>query len=229
MFAWLTSKFRRNPPRGGVGPLPGDVWVGDAAALGSATERGLQPVAAADPIVWAPTEPLTDELLPHGGGARDESERRSLALLQARGLSALQYVAETAARICETPMAAVSMADGDTVWFQAVVGASQTQVPRAQSFCTHALLRMPAMLVVPDTWEDARFDQLALVTESPHIRFYAGAPFATADGVSMGAVSVADTSPRVLTPVQLRTLELLARQTVMLLEARMRSEVASAD
>lgn len=83
---------------------------------------------------------------------------------------------------------------------------------------------MPAVLVVPDTREDARFDSLALVTAAPHIRFYAGAPFATADGVSMGAVSVADITPRELTPVQLRTLELLARQTVMLLDARMRNQ-----
>ena len=40
------------------------------------------------------------------------------------------------------------------------------------------------------------------------------------------AKQVLDTEPRVLTPVQLRTLELLARQTVMLLDARMRDEAA---
>lgn len=175
---------------------------------------------------WEPTVPLDGMLDFSFDGARDESERRSLALLQARGISALQYVAETAARICETPLAAVSMADGESVWFQAVVGVELTQLPRARSFCDHAIQGMPAVLVVPDALADARFDNLALVTSEPHVRFYAGAPFVTADGLSIGAVSVADTEPRVLTPVQLRTLELLARQTVMLLDARMRDEAA---
>ena len=236
MFDWLASKFRRKASAAGVGLAPhGLVLTGEPPAPAPSFP---EPAPNTDPIVWEATVPMAEEQgglpgdvpgdLPGAvpGGARDESERRSLALLQARGLSALQYVAETAARICETPLAAVAMADSETVWFQAMVGAQMTQLPRAGSFCDHAIKGMPAVLVVPDTREDARFDALALVTAAPHIRFYAGAPFATADGVSMGAVSVADITPRELTPVQLRTLELLARQTVMLLDARMRNQTA---
>ena len=215
MFHWLARKFR------GVSPGGIAAETADSSAFPD-TVQLTQPMPEASE--WEPTVPLIGALDLSADGARDGAERRSLALLQARGLSALQYVAETAARICEAPMAAVSMADGDTVWFQAVVGVELTQLPRASSFCDQAIKGMPAVLVVPDALADARFDSLALVTQAPHLRFYAGAPFVTADGVSMGAVSVADTEPRVLTPVQLRTLELLARQTVMLLDARMRSE-----
>ena len=221
MFDWLARLLRRAPARAGEGP--------PARADGA---RQAQTPAPISDSAWAATVQLDD---PHDSdpfdspdGARDESERRSLALLQARGLSALQYVAETAARICETPIAAVSMMDEETVWIQAVVGADMQQLPRSQSFCAHAVDHLPALLEVPDALDDPRFRELALVTGEPHIRFYASAPFITTGDVSMGAVSVADTVPRELTPVQRRTLELLARQTVMLLDARLRNEDAPA-
>ena len=90
--------------------------------------------------------------------------------------------------------------------------------------CARAMDGLPEMLIVPDALPDARFSQMPMVVEPPHIRFYAGAPFVTANAVTCGAVSVADVVPRELTPVQRRTLELLARQTVMLLDARLRNE-----
>ena len=219
MFAWLARKLRRTPSE--VGPDTRDLADTEIQVLAPEPPAPRVPPAAA----WEPTVLMAD-LADGADGARDESERRSLALLQARGLSALQYVAETAARICQTPIATVSMMDGETVWFQAIVGADLKKLPRAASFCTHAVANMPEVLIVPDALDDARFNQLALVTEPPRIRFYAGAPFVSAGAVSMGAVSVADTLPRELTPVQVRTLELLARQTVMLLDARMRNEEA---
>ena len=233
MFDWLAKLFRRHP--GGVPP------GSHAKANGASAARRAPPHARAkesarsavgSDTAWAPTVQMDDlghedfDELPHG--ARDEAERRSLALLQARGMSALQYVADTAARICETPIGAVTMMDGQTVWFQAAVGVDLQQLPRSQSFCTHALEGLPDVLEVPDALLDARFEHLDLVTGAPLIRFYAGAPFVTAGHVSAGAVSVADTVPRELTPVQRRTLELLARQTVMLLEARLRKEEAPA-
>ncbi|MFD1711248.1 GAF domain-containing protein [Ottowia sp. GY511] len=205
---------------------PVEVGRGTPAPIGDAETQLFAPAPPAPrgaAGAWEPTVLLAD-LADGADGARDESERRSLALLQARGMSALQYVAETAARICETPIAAVSMMDGEAVWFQAIVGAELKKLARDASFCTHAVGGMPDVLVVPDARADARFNRLALVNEPPCIRFYAGAPFMTAGAVSMGAVSVADTVPRDLTPVQVRTLELLARQTVMLLDARMRNE-----
>ena len=235
MFDWLAKLLRRAPPAAGGPPATSD------AAPRGAPRPAKAPPAASD-RAWAPTEQpqapdsawaatvqmddWDDDDAP--GAARDESERRSLALLQARGLSALQYVAETAARICETPMAAVSMMDGESVWFQAVVGTELQQLPRRASFCDWAVNGMPDTLVVADALEDPRFSRLAVVKGEPNIRFYAGAPFMATASVSLGAVSVADVVPRELTPVQLRTLELLARQTVMLLDARMRNEEAPA-
>lgn len=243
MFDWLAKWFQRTPPGEGEAPLPKTSEArAPGSARGAAAAAKVQPSPASGSRAWAQTEQhpvpesawaTTVQMDDWGdddapGAARDESERRSLALLQARGLSALQYVAETAARICETPMAAVSMMDGESVWFQAVVGTELQQLPRRASFCDWAVSNMPDTLVVHDALEDPRFNRLALVRGEPHIRFYAGAPFMAAASVSLGAVSVADTVPRELTPVQLRTLELLARQTVMLLDARMRNEEAPA-
>ena len=97
-------------------------------------------------------------------------------------------------------------------------------MPRAGSFSAQAMEGLPDLLIVPDAMLDAQFSQLPMVVDAPHIRFYAGAPFVTANAVTCGTVSVADVVPRELTPVQRRTLELLARQTVMLLDARLRNE-----
>lgn len=231
MFDWLARWLRRTPSGVGEGALVNHAASVEARPHStSAPNRLGRRQAALSDTAWAPTVQMDDAqdtlLEEWPEGARDESERRSLALLQARGLSALQYVAETAARICETPMAAVSLMDGESVWFQAVVGADLQRLPRNQTFCAHAVGRMPELLEVPDALDDPRFQQLALVTRAPHIRFYAGAPFVTAGNLAMGAVSVADTVPRELTPVQRRTLELLARQTVMLLDARARKDDA---
>ena len=214
MFHWLTRKLRR---------IPADASASDLARLDAFPDTLQLTRPLQDASMWEPTVPLIG-VPDTADGARDDNERRSLALLEARGISALQYVAETAARICETPMAAVSMMDGESVWFPAATGIELQRLPRAGSFCAQAMEGLPDLLIVPDALLDAQFSQQPMVVDAPHIRFYAGAPFVTANAVTCGTVSVADVVPRELTPVQRRTLELLARQTVMLLDARLRNE-----
>lgn len=51
------------------------------------------------------------------------------------------------------------------------------------------------MLVVPDTFEDARFADNPLVTGAPHIRFYAGCPIYV-DEQCVGTLCVVDDRPR---------------------------------
>ena len=80
----------------------------------------------------------------------------------------------------------------------------------------------PEVTVLDEVGSDARFAGYPVFAALPGLRFYAGAPLITSQGVAVGTVSVADYEPRELSPVQLRTLELLARQTALLLEARAR-------
>ncbi|UBV45213.1 diguanylate cyclase (plasmid) [Deinococcus taeanensis] len=66
-------------------------------------------------------------------------------------------------------------------------------LPRELSFCSHTIL-LPEqdILEIPDTWADARFAQHPLVTEPPHLRYYAGAPLRTPDGYAIGSLCLLD-------------------------------------
>ncbi len=76
------------------------------------------------------------------------------------------------------------------------------------------------MLEVPDTFLDTRFSENALVTGDPHIRFYAGAPLVSLEGMPLGTICVIDREPRKLMDVERKALQSLARQVVAQLELR---------
>src|SRR5512139_774207 len=88
---------------------------------------------------------------------------------------------DLAAKICEAPIALISLVDEDRQWFKARVGTSLTESSRDISFCSHAI-GQPGLFIVPDATQDARFADSPLVTSDPKIRFYAGAPLVSPDG-----------------------------------------------
>ena len=106
---------------------------------------------------------------------------------------------ELAARICEAPIALISLVDEDRQWFKARVGTSLTESSRDISFCSHAI-GQPGLFIVPDATQDARFANSPLVTSDPKIRFYAGAPLISPDGYALGTLCVIDKVPRELRP-----------------------------
>lgn len=121
--------------------------------------------------------------------------------------------------ICKTPIALVSLVDRDRQWFKSRVGLSVQETPRDVSFCAHAILERE-VLIVPDTFEDARFSGNPLVQQDPCIRFYAGAPLFTSDNHPLGTICVIDRTPRTLNGEQIRALEVLSKQTGALIEMR---------
>ncbi|SOB78862.1 Two-component sensor histidine kinase, contains HisKA and HATPase domains [Sphingomonas guangdongensis] len=125
-----------------------------------------------------------------------------------------------ASEICDVPTALVSLLDSDRQWFKAKVGFEPRQTGLDSSVCRH-VVREATTIVIPDLTKDERTRDNPLVTGKPGIRFYAGAPLATCFGV-VGALCVIDTVPRPegLTLRQRTSLERLARQAVLLLEAR---------
>jgi GAF domain-containing protein len=129
--------------------------------------------------------------------------------------------ATVAAAICQTPIAIVGLIDSQRQWYKAKVGVDDTEVPRDETFCQHALLDAKVM-EVPDARKDPRFADAPAVTGGMGVRFYAGAPLVDESGAALGTLCVIDRKPKELTPEQRQALESLARLVV----AHMRLRIA---
>jgi two-component sensor histidine kinase len=126
---------------------------------------------------------------------------------------------QLAARACRAPIALVSLIDERRQWFKAEVGLGVRETPLDRSICLSAMLQ-PGLTIVPDLTEDPRFAHNPLVTEQPHLRFYAGAVLKTPNGVPLGALCVLDGVPRDLAEDQAFILQTLSRQVMAQLELR---------
>jgi len=129
-------------------------------------------------------------------------------------------VVQLAAFICGTPVALVSLIDGERQWFKASVGFDATQIPREQAFCQHAMRTTDDVYEVADATLDPLFADNPLVTGAPHVRFYAGAPLLTPEGQPLGTLCALDTVPRRLSADQRMALRILSRQVMSHFELR---------
>src|SRR3954452_19021763 len=82
---------------------------------------------------------------------------------------------ELAARICESPIAMITLVDENRQWFKSKVGVTLVETSRDISFCAHAIAQQD-LFIIPDATRDERFAKSPLVVSEPKIRFYAGAP-----------------------------------------------------
>src|SRR5437660_3211868 len=129
-------------------------------------------------------------------------------------------IAFLASHICGAPIALVSLVDEGRQWFKAKVGTEIAETSRDVAFCAHAILKPDDIFVVPDAFEDPRFATNPLVRDEPRIRFYAGAPLVSPEGMPLGTLCVFDHVPRTLSAAQSRALGALAREVVIHLELR---------
>ncbi|HVL75042.1 MAG TPA: EAL domain-containing protein [Noviherbaspirillum sp.] len=126
---------------------------------------------------------------------------------------------QLAATLCRTPIASISLIDGNRQWFKSRVGLDLTEVARTVSICTYTLLQ-GRPVVVEDTLNDPNFRSNAFVVGPPHVRFYAGIPLITSDGQTVGTLSVMGRQPRRLSTTKLELLQLLADQIIAQMELR---------
>lgn len=132
---------------------------------------------------------------------------------------AFEDLVRLTAQICGTPTALISLIDRDRQWLKAKFGWSKGTLHRQLAFCAHGIL-CNGLFIVGDTLEDSRFAEHPLVIGPPYIRFYAGVPLMTGDGLALGMLCVMDYTPREFSLEQQAMLETLGRQVMALMDSR---------
>jgi diguanylate cyclase (GGDEF)-like protein/PAS domain S-box-containing protein len=165
--------------------------------------------------------PTTESGSPSWTEADRLAALRSFHVLDTEPEAAFDEITAAAARICNAPMALVSLVDDVRHWFKCEIGVGTREIPRGIGICGHTILQS-GVFIVSDTTKDPRFADNPLVTGRPHLRFYAGAPLVTDDGLPLGTLCVLDNKPRPerLTPEQSTALLDLARAVMTQLKVR---------
>ncbi|MEN5101913.1 sensor domain-containing phosphodiesterase [Stenotrophomonas sp. TWI809] len=134
-------------------------------------------------------------------------------------LPALDRITALAGYTFNAPVAFVSVLGDVKQRFISRIGLPMAQTDIRSSICAHAVTS-GGVLVVPDLEQDPRFRDNPLVTHSPHLRFYAGAPLVAKNGVAIGALCVMDTRPRTFDERDQEQLATLGELVIAQLELR---------
>ncbi len=167
--------------------------------------------------------PRFDTPRPSSALRRDAEHFQILASYAADALegdSELVAIARFAARLCETPVAGVTLAGKERERFLVHHGSSLREIPHEIAFCPYAM-EDEHVLEVTDATADPRFANNPNVIGAPHIRFYAGQPLISTEGVAIGTLSVIDSTarPSGLTDFQREGLAVLADAVMLRLRA----------
>ncbi|HEY4132741.1 MAG TPA: PAS domain S-box protein, partial [Gemmatimonadaceae bacterium] len=131
----------------------------------------------------------------------------------------LDDLAALAAQVAQAPIAVISFVDERRESFKARVGLELDATPRESAFGA-ATIGARDTLIVRDARADSRFAANPLVAHAPHVRFYAGVPLRTLEGVAIGTVAVMDAVIRETPATLMPALEIVARQVMSHLDRR---------
>lgn len=104
------------------------------------------------------------------------------------------------------PTAVITCIDEETVYMKSRVNYDEAYRARCQAICPWTIAQpKPDVLVVEDMHKDPQFRHFPLAVDGP-LRFYAGAPIVTTDGLNLGTLCIVDTQPRTFTREDCRLL-----------------------
>ncbi|WP_230710725.1 ATP-binding protein [Psychrobacter sp. CCUG 69069] len=134
--------------------------------------------------------------------AVDEEERinklRKYRVLNNNDEPAFERLIALAKLFFDTPVVAISFMDEDTQYLKSALGLDGVcQTTREIAICNYTVLSNE-VFIVPDLAQDSRFSQNPLVTSSPYLRFYAGAPIILHENnksYRLGSLCVMDMKP----------------------------------
>ena len=140
---------------------------------------------------------------------------RHFDILETPPSESFDRITRMASQLFGLPIAALSLSDGDRQWFKSRVGIEHWSIPREAAPC--ALVADSAeILLIPDLAADDVYRNGMLAEQG--IRFYAGAPLVTRQGLGLGALCVWGTEPRTTTSAELGALTDLAAMAMSQIE-----------
>lgn len=152
---------------------------------------------------------------------KKEAERikslKSYLVLDTEAEEEIDNLTELASEICETPISLVSLVDEKRQWFKSKVGLEVNETSRDVAFCAHAINKTNGLLIVEDARIDKRFFDNPLVTSHPNVIFYAGVVLKSDEDLPLGTLCVIDNVPRKLSDKQIRSLKMISKQIMTLL------------
>ncbi|MBI3131857.1 MAG: PAS domain S-box protein [Acidobacteria bacterium] len=160
-------------------------------------------------------------------------EARRLAALRALHLGGtppeprFDALTRTACRLFGVPTALITLVEEERLWFKSHQGTAATERPRELGFCGHAILG-EGLFVVADALLDPRFSDNPLVAGEPGVRFYAGMPLRSPEGLPYGTLCLLDLEPRLFSAEDRRALEDLALVAETELRSTLSLELGSA-
>ena len=132
--------------------------------------------------------------------------------------SSLSELTQLAAQICNVPMAQLqTRANGCYSYESSVPPVATTAVTLLDEY----VMAQAKPIVVPDVLADSQFNircDSGQTTDDACIRFYAGVPLRSPDGMVQGVLSVMDVVPQDLLPAKRQALALLSRQATALFD-----------
>lgn len=227
---FLTAKLRENFPKMKIAVA---LW-GATENLVSATER-LR-ASGANEIVMSLAEAVvhlakfsgtvTDPMIP---GPIPDNETERLAEVQRLKLADktrdefLDRLTKKIAHVFDVPIALVNVIDRDRQIFKSQTGLPETLAQtggttREVSVCSHVVANGET-LIVEDLARDRRFANNPFLKENG-LRFYAGAPLRSKNGLPIGSLCVLDTKTRRFTEHESRLLQIFAEEAMQEIERR---------
>ncbi|AMC33393.1 GAF domain-containing protein [Janthinobacterium sp. B9-8] len=145
---------------------------------------------------------------------------RELLILDTPPDARFDNLTRAAAAFFRVQIAVVSLIDVNRQWFKSACGLDAKETARDISFCGHAILQ-DDVFVIEDALLDERFFDNPLVSGEPNIRFYAGAPLKTSNGMNLGTLCLIDKHPGALLDFEIEMLSDMAKLVVQELERPM--------
>ena len=148
-------------------------------------------------------------------------EKYNLEILDTSKEEEFDDIVKLASQICKVPISLISLVETGRQWYNVEAGIEINDSVKESSFCSYALLNDEDIFEVDDASKDARFLNNPLVKNSPNIRFYAGVPLVSKNGLKLGTLCVINSVPQHLTDDQSFALKVLAKQVIKLLDLRL--------